>query len=178
MSIAYFASVGLLAMAATRSGEFKGHQTTYFDSTVFLTMFLLIGRCLEAYSKIKTSDAVSMLGRLRPTEALLLESERAPATPYSADDSTGSLAKEHTHPVVTKIPVDMLEVGDTIIVQHGGSPPADGKISLGETKFDESSLTGEARSVQKKEGDVVFAGTINKGNAVRVVVDAVSGESM
>lgn len=178
MSIAYFASVGLLATAATREGESKGPHTTYFDSTVFLTMFLLIGRCLESYSKIKTSDAVSMLGKLRPTEALLLESEGPPTTPYSAGASTGSLAKENASPTVKKIPVDMLEVGDTIIVQHGGSPPADGKISLGETKFDESSLTGEARPVQKKEGDVVFAGTINKGKAVRVVVDAVSGESM
>ncbi|KAF8429506.1 E1-E2 ATPase-domain-containing protein [Tirmania nivea] len=177
VSIAYFASVGLLATAATRKGESKGPHTTYFDSTVFLTMFLLIGRCLEAYSKIKTSDAVSMLGKLRPTEALLLEPEGPPATPHSA--STGSLAtKEHASPTVNKIPVDMLEVGDTIIVQHGGSPPADGKLSQGETKFDESSLTGEARPVQKKEGDVVFAGTINKGKAVRVVVDAVSGESM
>lgn len=178
VSIAYFASVGLLAMAATREGEFKGPHTTYFDSTVFLTMFLLIGRCLEAYSKIKTSDAVSMLGKLRPTEALLLELEGPPTTSYSTDTTTRSLAKENAPPAVKKIPVDMLEVGDTIIVQHGGSPPADGKISLGETKFDESSLTGEARPVQKKEGDVVFAGTINKGKAVRVVVSAVSGESM
>lgn len=168
-------------MAATRDNDLKGHHTSYFDSTVFLTMFLLIGRCLESYSKIKTSDAVSMLGKLRPTEALLLITDETPST---SSGSTGDLHEKEvgalpsSSTTVKKVPVDMLEVGDTIVVQHGGSPPADGRISLGETKFDESSLTGEARPVQKKEGDSVFAGTINKGRAVRVVIDAISGESM
>lgn len=167
-------------MSASRKSKTQGHHTTYFDSTVFLTMFLLIGRCLEAYSKIKTSDAVSMLGKLRPAEALLLHSVGA-HTSSNFNGSTSDVTKQEigeSTPMIKKVPVDMLEVGDTILVQHGGSPPADGKISLGETKFDESSLTGESRPVQKKEGDVVFAGTINKGKAVRVLVDAVSGESM
>lgn len=156
----------------------KGYRTTYFDSTVFLTMFLLIGRCLEAYSKIKTSDSVSMLGKLRPTEALLVSSDRAPST--SLNDSIGDTACQEVHApsAVKKVPVDMLEAGDIIVVQHGGSPPADGRILDGETKFDESSLTGEERLVQKKEGDMVFSGTMNKGKAVKVVVDAMNGESM
>ena len=159
-----------------RVGGGKGHRTTYFDSTVFLTMFLLIGRCLEAYSKIKTSDAVSMLGKLRPTEAFLIGSDGA----TSINDSISGAARKESHApsAVKKVPVDMLEVGDTIVVQHGGSPPADGKIFEGETRFDESSLTGEATPVQKKDGDMVFSGTINKGNPVKIVVVAMNGESM
>jgi len=79
-----------------------GDTTTYFDSVVFLTMFLLAGvfayrnveghvahtlvfsgRFLEAYSKARTADAISALVMLRPTEALLLsptESFDKPAT--------------------------------------------------------------------------------------------------
>ncbi|KAF8469132.1 E1-E2 ATPase-domain-containing protein [Kalaharituber pfeilii] len=181
VSIAYFASVALLAIAATTDGDAMGHHTTYFDSTVFLTMFLLLGRCLEAYSKAKTADAVSMLGKLRPTEALLLLDGLPAATSSSAGNTHDLVEKDDVGPsssTIKKIPVDMLEVGDTIVVQHGGSPPADGKIVMGQTKFDESSLTGEARPVQKVEGDEVFAGTINKGRPVHVVISAVSGESM
>lgn len=185
--------MGLLAAAARTPGNSMDHHTTYFDSTVFLTMFLLLGKCLEAYSKSKTADAVSMLGKLRPSEALLLVDESAsttnPSTPLAVDDGTSSSVSaekapeqgrhmESTSRGIRRIPVDMLEVGDTILVQNGGSPPADGKISVGQTKFDESSLTGEAKPVIKNVGDEVFAGTINRGNAVNVVIDAVDGESM
>ena len=51
VSIAYFASIALLALASQepRSSTGMGDTTTYFDSVVFLTMFLLIGKFL-AYS--------------------------------------------------------------------------------------------------------------------------------
>ena len=77
----------------------------YFDSVVFLTFFLLLGRLIEAYSKAKTGDAVLMLGKLRPSEAVLVES-----------------IGEQT------INVDLLEYGDVVKVVHGGSPPCDGIV--------------------------------------------------
>ncbi len=45
VSVAYFASIALLGLAAaqTRSPTGQGDTTTYFDSVVFLTMFLLAG---------------------------------------------------------------------------------------------------------------------------------------
>jgi cation transport ATPase len=45
---------------------------TYFDAVVFLIMLIFAGRYLEAYSKAKTDDAVTMLEKLRLTEALLV----------------------------------------------------------------------------------------------------------
>ena len=43
--MAYFSSVVLLALAASNSPSQGSHAdtSTYFDSVVFLTMFLLIG---------------------------------------------------------------------------------------------------------------------------------------
>merc|ERR1711964_260865 len=73
-SVAYFPSIAVLALDSRKSGEPNGKLATYFDAVVFLTMFILAGRYLEAYSKAKTGDAVTMLGKLRPTEALLVRS--------------------------------------------------------------------------------------------------------
>ena len=41
----------------------------------FLTLFLLLGRLIETYSKAKTGDAVEMLGKLRPSTAILVEED-------------------------------------------------------------------------------------------------------
>ncbi|KAJ4372325.1 hypothetical protein N0V83_004099 [Neocucurbitaria cava] len=154
-SIAYFASIVELALAAT--GKTTGSMNdSYFDAVVFLTMFLLVGRFLEAYSKAKTGDAVTSLGKLRPEEAILVDSEKGD----------------------TKIATDLLELGDVVRVHHGASPPFDGNILNGNSIFDESSLTGESRPVKKGEGDTVFSGTVNKGSPVNIRITSVSGTSM
>lgn len=46
VSVAYFSSIALLAIAASQpaSPDGEGDSTTYFDSVVFLTMFLLMGK--------------------------------------------------------------------------------------------------------------------------------------
>lgn len=155
-SIAYFTSVALLILGATSPPNSSAFTTTYFDSTVFLTLFVLAGRFLEAFSRHKTGDALSELRKLCPTDALLLD-ER-----YNAQ----------------LVSVDMLEVGDKVLVTAGSSPPRDGTIISGCSNFDESSLTGEAIFVAKGIGDQVFAGTINGERVVTVSVDTISGQSM
>src|SRR5271169_4128009 len=104
----------------------------------------MTGRYLEAYTKHKAADAVSMLAGLRPTEAIL--------------DSIGN-NEERVSP-------DLLEIGDIVKVPNGSTPPGDGIIISGTSKFDESSLTGESRPVHKQVGDSVYVGTINAGGVV------------
>ncbi|KAL9109218.1 MAG: hypothetical protein Q9227_006143 [Pyrenula ochraceoflavens] len=161
-TIAYISSIAELAIAATHNDHGTRNMTSsrsfYFDSVVFLTMFLLIGRSIEGYSKAKSSDAVALLSRLRPTTALLVS-------------NTG--AQEN-------IDVDLLEMGDTVRVPQGGSPPCDGVVkSAGDVcQFDESSLSGESRLVKKTIEDEVYAGTVNKGGVVDICVTKISGASM
>lgn len=69
-SVAYFPSIAVLALESQKSGQRNRRLSTYFDTVVFLTMFILAGWYLEAYSKSKAGDAVTTLGKLRPTEAL------------------------------------------------------------------------------------------------------------
>lgn len=160
-TIAYFSSIGqMIAAAVSNRHHQESGAENYFDTVVFLTVFLLAGRLIEAYSKSKTGDAVEALGKLRPTTALLVEK-----------DMVGT-------ETTTTVAVDQLDFGDIIRVPHGASPPADGIIVTGESSFDESSLTGESRLIKKSEGDQVFAGTVNKASAVTVRVTGASGRSM
>ncbi|KAI0169080.1 heavy metal translocatin [Hypoxylon sp. FL1284] len=158
-TIAYVSSVSQMLVAAVDRPQMVNDANFYFDSVVFLTFFLLWGRVIEAYSKSKTGDAVEALSKLRPTTAVLVE------------DSEDKEADK----VVT---TDLLEFGDVVRVPHGGSPPCDGKITRGETDFDESSLTGESRPVRKGPGDEVFAGTVNKGSPILVQIIGATGQSM
>lgn len=172
-SVAYFASIALLALEATAKPESEsGHSemkrdsnmktqsysTTYFDSVVFLTMFLLVGRLLEAYSKSKTASAISLLTSLRPRTALLVDTET---------DRT------------EEIGIDFLEIGDTARILSGMSPPADGVIITGSADFNEAALTGEALPVAKGPGDQIFAGTSHAGGGpVTMRVESPEGGTM
>ena len=108
------------------------------------------------YSKAKTGDAVTSLGKLRPEEAVLVDSKNGN----------------------TKVATDLLEIGDIVLINHGTSPPFDGIILDGNTTFDESSLTGESRPVNKGLGDTAYSGTVNKGSSVKVKITTIAGTSM
>ncbi|KAI4187990.1 MAG: hypothetical protein L6R41_002455 [Letrouitia leprolyta] len=178
-SVAYFSSLALLVKGATTSANSSMHSTTYFDSVVFLTFFILCGKFLEAYSKAKTGSAVAMLGKLRPQEAILVNlSETTDAGSELSDQSTRTRTEKIFTSNTQRISVDLLEIGDIVIVPRGSSPPADGSITMGSSKFNESSLTGESRDVNKIEGDQVFAGTVNVGNPVQVEITGLGGTSM
>lgn len=179
-TVSYIASVAMLALDV-RAGPETMSVGTYFDSSVFLIMFILLGRTIEAYAKSRTTDAVALLGNLRPATALLVdtvdeesldaltdEKRRSEITDDSNSDSAGP----------REIPVDHVEYGDTILIQPGSLPPTDGVIVSGTTKFDESSLTGESLPVTKGPGDEIFTGTTNQTSAITVRVTSLASETM
>ena len=170
-SVAYFSSVAIIGINATSTPSMAGTSSTYFDSVVFLTFFILVGRWLEAYSRAKTGNAVAMLGNLRPEKVNLISNY---ADVARQDEKKIELPRE----TITSISSKLLEVDDIIQIPHGSSPPADGIVVKGATSFNESSLTGEARAVKKAIDDTVFAGSVNVGDAIQVKVEEVNGTSM
>lgn len=174
VSIAYFSSIAVLAIQATQPGVPTSEgESTYFDAVVFLTMFLLIGRTIEAYTKAKAGDTVTELGKLRPSKALLVE---------ELDNPTKEKARTPEYSV-QPVPVDTLERGDLVRVPQGSSPPCDGtitEIGAGDMTsiFDESSLTGESKLIKKIVGDEVFAGTVNRGSSITLRISQLAGDSM
>lgn len=113
---------------------------------------------MEAWSKSKTADAITALGKLRPTTALLLV-PKCDSSPSSTprDIEKAEASAEHSLIwagfAVQKIDAELLEAGDIVRVPHGSSPPQDGVVvgrpDITITSFDESSLTGESRPVSK-----------------------------
>ncbi|KAJ5105882.1 hypothetical protein NUU61_003229 [Penicillium alfredii] len=169
-SVAYISSLAVLIADAVVGTKSSAHSTTYFDSVVFLTLFILAGRFLEAYSKARTGDAVTSLGKLRPSEALLVDN--ANALDGSASENTGAEGLKRT-------PVDLLEIGDVVSIPHGASPPADGVVvDSASCQFDESSLTGESKPVKKIAGDQVYTGSVNAGQPVQIRITDLGGSSM
>lgn len=162
-TIAYLGSIAEIIIAATlREDSHLTSKAAYLDAVVFLTLFLLVGRLIEAYTKAKTGEAVTKLGSLRPKEAFLLVSGR-----------------EHPN-AAQMLPtnIDMLDSGDLVRIVHGASPPWDGILVEGDGEFLESSLTGESRPIQKWLGDPLYSGTINKGGPVTMRITGAPGQSL
>lgn len=111
----------------------------YFETAAFLITFVLLGKWLEARTKGKASDAIRRLMDLSPKTARIVR---------------GTEAKD--------IPVEEVALGDRLLVRPGESIPVDGVLLSGTSSVDESMLTGESLPIEKKVGDNLSAGTVNK----------------
>ena len=158
--IAYLSSCAQMIAAAVDRPRVVDESNFYFDAVVFLALFLLLGRLLEAYSKSRAGDAVASLAKLRPTTATLVQTDK----------------RGQTRDII--VPVDQLEFNDRVRIPHGASPACDGIVAQGQTQFDESSLTGESRPITKTQGDPVYAGTVNNGAPVVITITGAAGRSM
>lgn len=111
----------------------------YYETSAVLIMFILLGRNLESKARVKTSSAIKKLIELSPKYAVVIRD-----------------GKE------IEIPVSEVLVKDIVYVKSGQRIPVDGIILEGYSSVDESMITGESIPVEKKKGDKVLAGTINK----------------
>ncbi len=110
----------------------------YFEASVIILAFVNLGHALEARAKERTSRAITALVALQPTEARKVG---------SSGDKTLSIQN--------------IQQDDILRVLPGERLPADGVITDGFSRVDESMLSGEAEPVQKQVGDSVAAGSIN-----------------
>jgi Cu2+-exporting ATPase len=135
MGSAFLAS---LWATLTNSGE------VYFDSVTMFVFFLLSGRYLEMMARQKAARGVEALARAMPAFA-----ERLPGWP-----ATGGGEGE-------RVAVVDLKAGDVVRIKPGEALPGDGEVLDGESRCDESLLTGESRPVEKKAGNDVTGGSVN-----------------
>lgn len=76
-----------------------------------------------------------------------------------------------------KIPIEEINVGEIIIIKPGDKIPMDGKVIDGTSFVDESMITGEPIPVDKRTGQNVFAGSINKQGYIEIEVTKKASDS-
>ncbi len=76
-----------------------------------------------------------------------------------------------------QVPVDQVQVGETVIVRPGEKIPVDGEVAAGHATVDQSTLTGEAMPVEVGMGAPVFAATIARLGSLRVRVMHVGADT-
>lgn len=78
---------------------------------------------------------------------------------------------------IVQIPIHDIRVGDMIMVRPGDMVPVDGIVQEGGSCIDESCLTGESLPVEKKQGNYVYSGSINKDETLILKATKVSDDS-
>ena len=127
----------------------------YFDATVMIPAFVLLGKWLEQRATQRTGDAVAALVESRPRWALQMRDG-----------------------VATEVPVETLKVGDRIRVRAGEAIPVDGVLLKGTTSVDEQLISGEPLPMEKVVGSSVFAGTLNREGAFTMEATSVGRDTI
>ena len=127
----------------------------YFLESTLIIGFVLLGRTLERIMKHRAAEALESLLELQPSRARLLKE-----------------GKE------LEVNVDELNAGDIILVKPGEKIPSDGIVIDGYSYVDQSAITGESIPVEKKAGDEVIGGTMNKTGFLKIKVTKVGAETL
>lgn len=127
-----------------------------------LLLFLFsIGHALEHYAMGRAKRAIEALADLAPRTAHVRRGDQ-----------------------VVEVPVEAVEVGDTVVVRPNERLPADGFVVVGATSINQAPVTGESMPVDKQPvpdaatararpaqvgpASIVFAGTINGAGAIEI----------
>ncbi|MDO5686407.1 MAG: heavy metal translocating P-type ATPase [Neisseria sp.] len=73
--------------------------------------------------------------------------------------------------------LESIATGSLLRVMPGGRIALDGVVVQGKTTVDQTALTGESLPVEKAEGDVVFAGTVNQAGSIVMRSSAPAGDT-
>ena len=151
ITVSYAYSVYAVA-ARYVTGE---HVMDFFFEFATLLLIMLLGHWIEMKALGEAGDAQKALAELVPKDAhVVLE-----------DDS------------IETRPVSELQVGDVIRVQAGENVPADGIIIRGESRVNESLLTGESKPIEKNVKDQVIGGSTNGSGVLYVEVTETGDKS-
>lgn len=126
----------------------------YYESAAVILTLITLGKYFEAVSKGKTSEAIKKLMGLAPKTARVIRDGNE-----------------------QEIKLEAVMVGDILVVRPGEKMAVDGKVTEGLTSVDESMLTGESMPVEKKAGDAIIGGSINKNGTIQYRAEKVGKDT-
>ena len=131
------------------------HPHVYFEAACVIIAFILLGRLLEEKAKGNTSSSIKKLIGLQPKTVTVSENGN-----------------------YIELPIEHVNIGNIIVVKPGEKVAVDGVVIEGSSYVDESMLSGEPIPVLKKEGEKVYAGTINQKGAFLFQAEKVGADTM
>jgi H+-transporting ATPase len=130
---------------------------------VIIILAFILGKYVDLYTVIALLILNSTLGFIheqRASKAVEFLKSKLQVTARVLRDGTWKLISSKE-----------LVPGDVIRVRIGDFVPADVKVVVGEVWVDQSALTGESMEVEKKQGDMLYSGSIiRRGEATGIVV--------
>ncbi|MFV1969851.1 MAG: heavy metal translocating P-type ATPase [Acidimicrobiia bacterium] len=130
-------------------------RDVFYDVSVVVTAFVVLGAALEIRARARTSEALRKLIGLQAKTARIVRDG-----------------------VEMEIPTgDVLE-DDIVVVRPGEKIPVDGIVVSGSSAVDESMITGEPIPIEKTEGSSVIGATINKTGSFRFRATRVGRDTM
>ena len=146
-------SIGIVLALAMSVVETVNHaEHAYFDAALMLITFLLTGRYLDQAMRRRTRAVAGNLAALKAETA----------TKFVGADE------------ISVVPIAAVKPGDIVLLRPGERSAVDGSVIEGQSRIDQSLITGETRPAEAKPGTAVYAGTLNLSGALRVRVAAAS----
>ncbi|MBA5776146.1 cadmium-translocating P-type ATPase [Stappia sp. F7233] len=146
----------LLALALSLIQTVQHAEHAYYESSVMLLFFLLIGRFLDHNMRRKTRSFAENIAALKAETAARL-----------APDGT-----------VREVPLSKVLPGERVLVRPGERVSLDGLVEEGTSEIDQSLVTGETALKAVGAGDQVYAGTLNASGNLTIRVTAASGATL
>jgi len=143
-----FRSINTLMFIAVCGAFYLGQ---YPEGAIVIILFTL-GEKLESFGVQKSKSALRSLIDDSPKTALIKGNE-------------------------IKTPIDKVKVGEIMVIKPGDKIALDGKVLEGTSFVDESMITGEPIPVDKRAGNLVFAGSLNKQGYIEIEVTKISKDS-
>ena len=109
-----------------------------FRSAAIICLIMLISAYIDSFTMGKSRRAIKELIDLAPKTARVRRGNEE-----------------------IEMPVEGVKKGDIVIVRPGEKIPVEGVIVSGRSSVNEAPITGESFPVEKKEGDSVFAASVN-----------------
>jgi Cd2+/Zn2+-exporting ATPase len=170
--IAFFAAI-LSGGALIFPKAFRSLRTFSLDMNVLMTVAVIgaiainehaegaavvflfaLSELLESWSVGRARRAIQALMQLSPEVALVRRDGK-----------------------VIEVPAAEVRLEETVVIKSGERIPLDGEVLSGNSAVNQAPITGESMPVEKKQGDIVYAGTINGEGTLDVKVTKAASES-
>ena len=126
----------------------------YFEGAAMILTLVSLGKVLEGKAKANAAGAIESLAEMMPESASVLRDG-----------------------AFVEIPLNEIQIGDTVELKAGDTVPVDGTVVEGFGSADESALSGESIPVEKNVGDAVSTATVFLSGYIKIKAEKIGEET-